>query len=103
MCPARRGYPTGPWSFGHTAAVVAAILTIGNEVVCGDVHDTNAVWLAQRLESLGVRTVLTASVPDEVDVIAEFVRREHGRVDHFIVTGGLGGTPDDITREALAA
>jgi nicotinamide-nucleotide amidase len=83
--------------------VLAAILTIGNEVVCGDIHNTNAVWLAQRLESLGVRIVLTASVPDEIDAIAEFVRREHDRVDQLIVTGGLGGTPDDITREALAA
>jgi molybdenum cofactor synthesis domain-containing protein len=83
--------------------VLAAILTIGNEVVCGDVHDTNAVWLAQRLEALGVRIVLTASVPDEIDAISEFIRREHERVDHLVVTGGLGGTPDDITREALAA
>jgi molybdenum cofactor synthesis domain-containing protein len=84
-------------------AVLAAILTIGNEVVCGDVHDSNAVWLAQRLESIGVRIVLTASVPDEIDAIAEFIRRERDRVDHLVVTGGLGGTPDDITREAVAA
>ena len=88
---------------GHTAPVLAAILTIGNEVVCGDVQNTNATWLAQRLESLGVRIVLTASVPDEIEAIAEFIRRERDRVDHLIVTGGLGGTPDDITREALAA
>jgi len=88
---------------GHTAPVLAAILTIGNEVVCGDVHNTNAVWLAQRLESLGDRIVLVASVPDEIDPIAQFVRRERDRVDHLVVTGGLGGTPDDITREALAA
>jgi molybdenum cofactor synthesis domain-containing protein len=83
--------------------VLGAILTIGNEVVCGDVDNTNAVWLAQRLESLGVRTVLVASVPDEIDAIAGFIRREHDRVDHLVVTGGLGGTPDDITREAIAA
>jgi nicotinamide-nucleotide amidase len=96
MCPARRGYRI-------LAAVLAAILTIGNEVVCGDVENTNAVWLAQRLEALGVRTVLSAAVPDEVETIAEFVGRERGRVDHLVVTGGLGGTPDDITREAIAA
>ena len=42
-------------------------------------------------------------MPDEIDRIVEFVRRERARVDHLIVTGGLGGTPDDITREALAA
>jgi len=83
--------------------VLGTILTIGNEVVSGDVSNTNAVWLAQRLESLGVRTVLVASVPDEVDAIAGFIRRERDRVDHIVVTGGLGGTPDDITREAVAA
>jgi nicotinamide-nucleotide amidase len=81
----------------------AAILTIGNEVVSGDVANTNATWLGQRLESLGVRVVLAATVQDEIEAIADFIRRERGRVDHLIVTGGLGGTPDDLTREALAA
>jgi molybdopterin-biosynthesis enzyme MoeA-like protein len=47
--------------------------------------------------------VLTAAVPDEIEAIVDFVRRERGRVQHVIVTGGLGGTPDDLTREALAA
>ncbi len=81
----------------------AALLTIGNEVVSGDTLNTNAAWLAQRLESLGVEVVLAASVPDQVDAVADFVVRERARVDHVIVTGGLGGTPDDLTREALAA
>ncbi len=81
----------------------AAILTIGNEVVSGDVTNTNAAWLAQRLESLGVRVLVAASVPDEIEQIADFINRERPRVDHVIVTGGLGGTPDDLTREALAA
>jgi molybdenum cofactor synthesis domain-containing protein len=81
----------------------AAILTIGNEVVSGDVTNTNATWLAQRLETLGVRVLVAAAVPDEEGAIGDFVRRERVRVDHLIVTGGLGGTPDDITREALAA
>jgi len=81
----------------------AGILTIGNEVVSGDVANTNAAWLAQRLETLGVRVVLSAAVPDEIEAIADFVRRERARVDFLLVTGGLGGTPDDITREALSA
>ena len=83
--------------------MLGAILTIGNEVVSGDVANTNAAWLARRLESLGVRVVLAAAVPDEIETIAEFVSRERARVDRLIVTGGLGGTPDDLTREALAA
>jgi nicotinamide-nucleotide amidase len=83
--------------------VPAAILTIGNELVSGDVPNTNASWLAQRLERLGVKVVLSASLPDELQAIVDFVRRERSRVEHLLVTGGLGGTPDDITREALAA
>ena len=83
--------------------MLAAILTIGNELVSGDTENTNASWLARRLESLGVQVVLSAAVPDETDRIVEFLRREAVRVDHLIVTGGLGGTPDDITRESLAA
>ncbi|HVV59602.1 MAG TPA: molybdopterin-binding protein [Gaiellaceae bacterium] len=82
--------------------MVAGILTIGNELVSGDVANTNADWLAKRLEPLGVRVVIAAAVPDEPTRIVDFVRRERKRVDHLIVTGGLGGTPDDITREALA-
>jgi len=83
--------------------VLAAILTIGNEIVSGDVENGNASWLGRRLERLGVKVVLSASVPDELERIVSFVRREAASVDHLIVTGGLGGTPDDITREALAA
>jgi molybdenum cofactor synthesis domain-containing protein len=83
--------------------VLASILTIGNEVVSGDTENTNASWLGRRLEQLGVRVVMSAAVPDELDRIVGFVRREAPAVDHLIVTGGLGGTPDDLTREAIAA
>ena len=81
----------------------ASILTIGNELVSGDVPNTNASWLARRLAPLGVDVHLMATLPDEIDAIAEFVRSEAPRVDSLLVTGGLGGTPDDLTREALAA
>ena len=80
----------------------AAILTIGNELVSGDVTNTNGSWLAQRLAPLGVAVRLIAAVPDEIETIAELVRAEAPRVDFLLVTGGLGGTPDDLTREALA-
>ena len=52
----------------------ASILTIGNELVSGDVPNTNAGWLARRLAPLGVEVRLTATLPDEIDAIAEFVR-----------------------------
>jgi nicotinamide-nucleotide amidase len=81
----------------------ASILTIGNELVSGDVPNTNAGWLARRLAPLGVEVRLTAALPDEIDTVAAFVRAEAPRVDFLFVTGGLGGTPDDLTREAIAA
>jgi molybdenum cofactor synthesis domain-containing protein len=81
----------------------AAILTIGNELTSGDVANTNAAWLAKRLERLGVKVAIAASLPDEIDAVARFLRREAADVDFVLVTGGLGGTPDDLTREAVAA
>lgn len=81
----------------------AAILTIGNELVSGDVENTNASWLARRLEELGVSVRLIAAVPDEIETISAVVRDQACAVDVLIVTGGLGGTPDDVTREAIAA
>jgi molybdenum cofactor synthesis domain-containing protein len=78
-------------------------VTIGNEVVSGDIENTNASWLARRLEQLGIVVRLVAAVPDEVEAIARLVRREADEADLVVVTGGLGGTPDDVTREAIAA
>jgi molybdenum cofactor synthesis domain-containing protein len=80
----------------------ASILTIGNELVSGDVPNTNGSWLAKRLAPLGVSVRMLAALPDEIEQIAEYVRDEAARVDFLFVTGGLGGTPDDLTREAIA-
>ena len=85
-----------------TGRVTASIITIGNELLSGDTVNTNASWLAQELEELGVAVMLMASLPDEIDRIAAFVRTEAERADVVLVTGGLGGTPDDVTREAMA-
>ena len=82
------------------ARVTASLISIGNELLAGDTINTNAAWLAQELEELGVSVTLMASLPDEVERIAEFVRTEAQRAEYVIVTGGLGGTPDDVTREA---
>ena len=86
-----------------TAGASASILTIGNELVSGDVPNSNAAWLAKQLAPLGVAVRMAAAIPDEIEQIAEFVRAEAPRVDFLLVTGGLGGTPDDLTREAIAA
>ncbi len=94
------------WPAGRSytrRVATAAILTIGNELTSGDVPNTNASWLAKRLAPLGVHVRLLAALPDDLDAIAEFVRIEAARSDFLLVTGGLGGTPDDITRESIAA
>ena len=83
--------------------MTAAIVTIGNELVSGDTENTNASWLARRLEALGHPVRLIAAVPDDLDAIVVVLRGQAPVVDAVVVTGGLGGTPDDITREAVAA
>jgi len=81
----------------------AAIVTIGNELLSGDVPNTNGSWLAKRLEAVGLAVRLVAVLPDEIETVAAFLRLHVPEVDAVIVTGGLGGTPDDVTREAIAA
>jgi nicotinamide-nucleotide amidase len=81
----------------------ATIVTVGNELVSGDVENTNGSWLARRLADLGVEVGLIAVVPDDIDGVAELVRAQAAEAELVLVTGGLGGTPDDLTREAIAA
>jgi nicotinamide-nucleotide amidase len=78
-------------------------VTIGNELVSGDTMNTNGSWLAARLEELGVEVLMVAALPDDEARIAGFVRAQAAEADVVLVTGGLGGTPDDVTRESLAA
>ncbi len=79
-----------------------AILTVGDEILAGDTVNTNAAWLAAQIHERGgsVRRILT--VPDDVEIIANRVREWHESFDAVIVTGGLGGTPDDVTMDAVA-
>ena len=79
-----------------------AILTVGDELLAGKTVNSNATWLARQLSDKGcsVRRILT--VPDDRDVIARFVREWSETFDALLVTGGLGGTPDDVTIDAVA-
>jgi nicotinamide-nucleotide amidase len=79
----------------------AAILSIGDELVLGQTQDTNAKWLAQRLASVGVPCVQFRVVPDALEAQASALRELAGTADLVVVTGGLGPTDDDLTREAL--
>jgi len=79
-----------------------AILTVGDEVLAGEVTNTNASWLASRLTEGGATVVRILTVPDDRGLIATTVREWADAFDAVIVTGGLGGTHDDVTADALA-
>ena len=78
------------------------MLTVGDEVLAGDVTNTNAQWLAERLTGGGATVVRILTVPDDRDLIAETVAEWSAAFDAVIVTGGLGGTHDDVTADAIA-
>lgn len=79
-----------------------AILTVGDEVLAGDTPNSNASWLAAQLTANGatVRRILT--IPDEEPLIVNTVSAWRSSYDGIIVTGGLGGTHDDVTADAIA-
>jgi len=80
----------------------AEIITIGDELLRGQTADTNAAFLAQKLSQIGVKLVRIATVGDGLEQIAREIRDAFSRFDLVITTGGLGPTPDDLTRQALA-
>lgn len=79
-----------------------ALLTVGDELLSGETANTNAAWLASELSARGVAVKRVLVVPDEKDVITEYVRGFSESFDAVIVTGGLGRTPDDVTMEGVA-
>jgi len=81
----------------------AAIVTVGNELLAGDIENTNATWLAAALSDRGVDVARILVVPDDEPVVADRVRAWTAAFDAVVVTGGLGGTPDDVTMPAVAA
>ncbi len=80
----------------------SALITIGDEILIGQVVDTNAVWISQQLNNLGVRVGEMVTVSDEAEQITSTLDRYVGKFDLLIMTGGLGPTKDDITKLTLA-
>ncbi len=81
----------------------AELLAVGDELLYGDIVNGNAAWLGSQLADAGVRLSRSVVVGDEIDVIADALRVALSRADAVLITGGLGPTQDDLTREALAA
>ncbi|MFS8637372.1 MAG: CinA family nicotinamide mononucleotide deamidase-related protein, partial [Gemmatimonadota bacterium] len=78
------------------------LLSIGDELLLGDIVDTNAPWLSRRLGELGVRVARRATVGDDEEDIVRAVREALDRTGAVVCTGGLGPTSDDLTRPAVA-
>lgn len=80
----------------------ASICTIGDEILIGQIVDTNSSHIARALNSCGVKVNTMLSIGDEYDTIIDSLKAELARNEVVIVTGGLGPTKDDITKKALA-
>lgn len=80
----------------------ASICTIGDEILIGQVIDTNSSHISQALNSLGIKVNHMVSIGDDYDTIISSLDAELSKNDIVIVTGGLGPTKDDITKKALA-
>ncbi len=81
----------------------AEILSIGTELLLGHISDTNATYLARQLTTLGIDLFYVSQVGDNLGRLTETLRRARDRSDLVIMTGGLGPTEDDLSREAIAA
>ncbi len=81
----------------------AELLSIGSELTVGESRDTNAGELAGTLTSAGVEVIRLTTLPDELPIVESAFAAALGRADLVISTGGLGPTPDDLTRESIAA
>lgn len=81
----------------------AEILSVGTELLLGHITDTNASWLAQQLSALGIDLFYVSEVGDNLERLSAAVHQARERSDMVVMTGGLGPTEDDLTREAIAA
>ncbi|MDQ2656908.1 MAG: competence/damage-inducible protein A, partial [Bacteroidota bacterium] len=82
--------------------VRAELLTIGDEILYGQIVDTNSQWMGAELSRVGIRVIRTTTVGDVAgDILTAFAEAEQ-RADIVLITGGLGPTSDDLTKPCLA-
>lgn len=82
--------------------IKATIITIGDEILIGQIVDTNSVSIAKRLNAAGITVEEKLSIGDDAEQIATTLKRAHTQSQIVIITGGLGPTKDDITKHTLA-
>jgi nicotinamide-nucleotide amidase len=81
----------------------AIILSVGDELILGQTVDTNSAWMSQQLAAVGVPVAAHLTVPDDQRAIEQAMLESVGRCDFLLISGGIGPTEDDLTRQALAA
>lgn len=81
--------------------MLAEIITIGDELLIGQVIDTNSAWMAEQLNIIGIRVHQITSISDNQEHILTTLKEASGRVQLILITGGLGPTKDDITKQTL--
>lgn len=79
----------------------AEIVTIGDEILYGQITDTNSQWMADRLSALGIKVLRTTSIADTAQEITAILNESLKRSDLVLITGGLGPTKDDVTKKTL--
>ncbi|HEX8548825.1 MAG TPA: competence/damage-inducible protein A, partial [Cytophagaceae bacterium] len=81
--------------------IFADIITIGDEILYGQITDTNSQWISAELDAIGIRTKRKSSVGDQKEEIIKILTEAEARSNIIIITGGLGPTNDDITKNTL--
>lgn len=83
------------------STIYADIITIGDEILYGQIVDTNSQWMSQELDQLGIRVRRKISVSDQSGEIEDVIRSSAEKVNIILITGGLGPTKDDVTKNTL--
>ncbi|MEO6633858.1 MAG: competence/damage-inducible protein A, partial [Mucilaginibacter sp.] len=86
----------------RTIKMLAEIITIGDEILIGQIVDTNSAWMAARLNEAGIRVKQISSISDNKEHILTALAEAAQRADIIFITGGLGPTKDDITKKTIA-
>jgi len=82
--------------------ILAELLTIGDEILYGQIVDTNSQWMSVELDKVGIRVIRKTTVGDQEDEILTAFTEAERRADIILITGGLGPTSDDLTKPLLA-
>ena len=81
--------------------MLAEIITIGDEILIGQIVDTNSAYISKELNKIGVQVYQITSIQDDKDHILQALANAQKKADLVIITGGLGPTKDDITKTYL--